>query len=160
MNREMRRRDREISLEDALTILKNGEFGILSTVDENGMPYGVPLSYVLMRDELYFHCARQGRKIDNLKFQAKAHFCVVDGVQAVYDNDFSTFYESVMVGGSIREVVDAEEKNEILLALAQKYLPAYIDKAQHDIDRSFKQTAVYGLKMEKIAGKAKRAKQN
>ena len=158
MNREMRRRDRAISNEEALAILKNGEFGVLSTVDENGLPYGVPLSYVVIGMEIFFHCAHQGRKIDNIKFQARAHFCVVNGVQAVYDNDFSTFYESVMAYGGIREVTATEEKNDILLALAQKYLPAYFDKAQHDINRSFKQTAVYGLKIEKISGKAKRAK--
>ena len=43
MNEKMRRKDRETTEERAYEILKNGEYGILSTIGEDGYPYGVPL---------------------------------------------------------------------------------------------------------------------
>lgn len=43
--REMRRKDRLLDSADAVEILKNGEYGVLATVTENGSPYGVPMSY-------------------------------------------------------------------------------------------------------------------
>ena len=42
---ELRRKDRAITKEEAITLLNKGEYGILSTVSENGNPYGIPLSY-------------------------------------------------------------------------------------------------------------------
>ena len=42
--REMRRKDREISEEEACQLLATGEYGVLSTVGSDGEPYGVPLS--------------------------------------------------------------------------------------------------------------------
>lgn len=42
MNEKMRRKDRETTEERAYEILKNGEYGILSTIGEDGYPYGVP----------------------------------------------------------------------------------------------------------------------
>lgn len=42
----MRRSDRLMSQEGTLRVLKEGEYGILSTVDAEMHPYGVPLSYV------------------------------------------------------------------------------------------------------------------
>ena len=39
MNEKMRRKDRETTEERAYEILKNGEYGILSTIGEDGYPY-------------------------------------------------------------------------------------------------------------------------
>ena len=43
--REMRRKDRLLDSADAVEILKNGEYGVLATVTEDGSPYSVPMSY-------------------------------------------------------------------------------------------------------------------
>ena len=37
----------------------------------DGEPYGVPLSYVYREDEIYFHSAPEGRKVENLCTEAK-----------------------------------------------------------------------------------------
>lgn len=57
---EMRRTDRLMSEEDTLRVLKEGEYGILSTVDEDLQPYGVPISYVFMDGCIYFHSTNAG----------------------------------------------------------------------------------------------------
>jgi len=58
MNREMRRSDRQLNTEDALSILEHGEYGIFSTVSADGIPYGVPVSYTYFNQRIYFHCAK------------------------------------------------------------------------------------------------------
>ena len=41
-------KDRGLSADEALEVLEEGEFCVVSTVDADGMPYGVPLSYVML----------------------------------------------------------------------------------------------------------------
>ena len=46
---DMRIAEREMSLEDTLEVLEAGQFITVATVDEDGMPYCTPLSYVVER---------------------------------------------------------------------------------------------------------------
>lgn len=69
--KEVRRRDREIAPQESINILDTAEYGILSTVGNDGQPYGVPLSYVLKGDSIYFHCAISGHKLENIEHNAK-----------------------------------------------------------------------------------------
>ena len=43
----MRRSERQTSREQALSILKRADYAVLSRIDPDGEPYGVPLSFVL-----------------------------------------------------------------------------------------------------------------
>ena len=43
----MRRKDRQVSDEEAMAYLKAAEYGVLSTVGPDGEPYGVPLTYAV-----------------------------------------------------------------------------------------------------------------
>ena len=152
----MRRKDRALDREDAMQILEKGEYGILSLHDPAGWPYAVPLSYVLLDGALYFHSAYEGRKIRVMREQDKACFVVVGDTQPVYINDFSTYYESVIVFGRVCLVEEEQEKRKSLMVLAEKYLPEHMDKAERDIDHSFSRTAVYKISIEQVSGKAKR----
>ena len=46
---EMRIAERQLSLADTLEVLEEGQFITVATVDEDGMPYCTPLSYVVER---------------------------------------------------------------------------------------------------------------
>lgn len=50
--KEMRRKDRAITEEDARELLNTAEYGILSTVSEDGEPYGVPLDYCVVDNNI------------------------------------------------------------------------------------------------------------
>lgn len=153
----IRRKDRALSTEEARNLVEQGQYGILSTVGPEGLPYGTPLSYVVLDNTIFFHTALEGRKINNITFRSKACFTVVGAVESVYHNGFSTWYESAMAFGTIQRVDVPEEKHRILLALAEKYLPEHVaEHAEQDIARSFAVTAVYGLSIEHLTGKAKR----
>ena len=45
MNEKMRRKDRETTEERAYEILKNGEYGILTTIGADGYTDGVPVNF-------------------------------------------------------------------------------------------------------------------
>lgn len=154
--RPIRRKDRILPEAEARELLRNGEYGFLATVGEDGLPYGVPLSYVLLDGGLYLHSARDGRKVDNIRFCQDVSFTVVGKTEPVYTKNFTTYYESVMVFGTIREVTDADEKSRSLYALAEKYLPEHLDKAESDIRASLSRTAVYRLEINAVTGKAKK----
>ncbi|MCL1980417.1 MAG: pyridoxamine 5'-phosphate oxidase family protein [Proteobacteria bacterium] len=158
MRHALRREDRRISPEEARELFAGGEYLFMATVGQDGRPYGVPLSYALINNVVYIHCASNGRKLDNLAACPWVCLNVVGPTQPVYDGSFSTYYESAIIEGQARLVTDEEEKNRALLALANKYLPEHMDKAEKDIARSWQRTLVYGVTIDSISGKAKRKK--
>ena len=153
---EMRRKDRAIDEEEALVIVEKGEYGVLATVGGEAEPYAVPLSYILMDGALYFHCAKKGRKIENINREPRGCFVVVGKTKPVYLKNFTTLFESAVVEGKISKVTEEEEKKKALFGLCEKYLPEHRDKAPADIEASFGRTEVLRMEMERLSGKAKR----
>lgn len=152
--RSIRRRERARPLEWSIEILEKGEYGFLATVGADGLPHVIPISYAIMDQHIYFHCAHIGRKIDNISHQNRVSFVVVGTTQPVYeDGNFSTNYESVNVQGRAEPVTDAAEKTDALQALADKYLPAHRHEAPASIEKNWKRTAVYRISMDHVTGK-------
>jgi len=132
--KEVRKAERQISKAAAFEILTACEYGILSTVGENGYAYGVPLSYVYRNELLYFHCGMDGHKLGNIKFNDKASFCVVGNTE-ILPEKFSTKYESVIVFGLVKEV-EGEEREQALLGLIKKYSHNYLEQGKEYIKRA------------------------
>ena len=107
--KELRRKDRGISREEATTLLKKAEYGILSTSSEDGKPYGVPLNFCIIDHNIFFHSAVEGHLIDNIKINKSVSFCVVGNTEILPDK-FGTKYESVIVSGDIEEVFDINKQ--------------------------------------------------
>ena len=108
----MRRQDRQITQQESIDILQKGEYGILSMCTPANEGYGVPLNYVFYGNNIYFHCAKEGSKLDYLRNNPKVSFCVV-GETKVLPSQFGTLYESVIVSGHTSEV-EGTEKLEAL----------------------------------------------
>lgn len=154
MFKEMRRKNRELSEDEARELLKGGDYGILSTAGENGYAYGIPLNYAYMENAIYFHCALEGAKLDNIAYNNKVSFCVV-GKTAPLPEKFSYSFESVVAFGEARKV-EGEEKYKALLALVEKYSGAYMEKGKDYINNDAPKTAVFKISIEHITGKARR----
>lgn len=154
MFKEVRRKDRSLEEKDAIEVLKNGEYGILSMVGENDYGYGVPLSYVYLENAIYFHCAREGQKLDSIEKNNKVSFSVV-GRTKLLPEKFSTEYESTIIFGKATEVND-EEKERALLAIIEKYSPEYIESGMEYIKRAADRTRVIKVSIENICGKARK----
>ncbi len=152
MNRQMRRKDRQMPQDAAVELLQHGDYGVLSSVDQDGQPYGVPLNYAFDgKDSIYFHCAKEGHKMDNLKTHPRVCFTVV-GNHQIMDWKFSTAFESVIVFG-VAEAVAGDEKYQGLKMLALKYSPNYMEKFEQDIDTAIIPTQVMKINMKQITGK-------
>ena len=152
--KQMRRKDRAISAEEATTLLNVAEYGVLSTVDREGQPYGVPLSYIYRDDAVYFHSALTGHKLDNIQGNGKVSFCVV-GKTHILPEKFSTEFESVVVFGTASEVV-GEEKMNALVWLVEKYCPDYMEEGQVYARKAVDTTLVVKIQADHFTGKARR----
>ena len=105
MFRELRRKNQQLSETEARSILKNGTHGVLSVQGDGGYPYGVPMNYVYGDDAIYFHCAKEGHKMEGFRRSDKVSFCVV-GEDEVIPEAFSTAYTSVIAFGRAVIVAD------------------------------------------------------
>ena len=154
MKRAMRRADRAISKDEAGGLLRRGEYGVLSTVSGDGQPYGVPVSYSYTEDGIYFHCAVEGHKLENVTANSKVAFCVV-GKTEVLPAQFGTRYESVIVFGTVSEAA-GEEKQRGLVALLEKYSPGFMAEGLRYIDAKADGTRVFKITIAQMTGKARR----
>lgn len=150
----MRRNDKAITEVEILELLKQGEYGVLSTIGENGYAYGVPLSYGYKDGNIYFHGATEGLKLENLAYNNKVSFTVV-GPTEVLPSAFSTNYESVIVFGTA-EFLEGEEKIEGLKVLLEKYSPDFMENGMKYIRNDESKTKVLKIKVEQVTGKAGR----
>lgn len=150
----MRRKDREINVQEARAILEKGEFGILSTVSPDHEPYGVPLNYCLINDHIYFHCAVEGKKIDHLRHNPDVSFCVVGNTE-VMPEKFGTRYESCIVYGPASEAF-GEEKQLALEGLIRKYAGEFFADGLKYIEKSKNRTRIFKISIEIVSGKARK----
>ncbi len=154
MQHPVRREDRELDRGEAERILRQGEYGILSTCGADGVPYGVPLSYVFDGKTIGFHGALKGHKVQNLSQNPCASFCVVGHAETLPDK-FSVCYESAIAFGTVSRV-QGERKREILKALVEKYSLDFIGKGMAYIQHDADQTAVFELEIVRMSAKARR----
>ncbi|RJQ68788.1 MAG: pyridoxamine 5'-phosphate oxidase family protein [Desulfobacteraceae bacterium] len=150
----MRRNDRLITHSESFSILENGQFGTLSTASCDGEPYGVPLNYCLIDNCIYFHCALEGRKINNIAANPKVSFCVVGRTEVLPDK-FSTKYESCIVQGFAYESF-GEEKQKALEGIVRKYSVDFASEGFEFIEKYKDKTRVFKITIETISGKARR----
>ncbi len=153
MNKEMRRKDREITdIHECKSILKNNNLGFLSTTGIDNTPYVVPLNYFYDGESIYFHSATEGHKVDNIKNNPMVCFCVVGNHEIILDK-FTTTYESVIVFGKAEIVTDLQEKIQILNGM-MKYLGREVDVTKHYKMNFIKdKTEIVKIKIDRITGK-------
>jgi nitroimidazol reductase NimA-like FMN-containing flavoprotein (pyridoxamine 5'-phosphate oxidase superfamily) len=154
MHREVRRKEREMTEPEARELLGRGEYGVLSTRGPDGAPYGIPLNYCVIDGAIYFHCAVEGHKLENIAAEGRVSFCVV-GRTEVLPEQFATRYESVILSGTATEVID-EEKRLALEGLLAKYSAEYRLEGLKYIAAKAERTRVFRIGIDSIRGKARR----
>lgn len=153
MFREMRRRNQALSEEECEEILGRATCGVLAVDGDDGYPYAVPLSYAFDGEKIYFHCARSGHKLDALRRNPKASLCVVDQDQ-VMPEEFTTYFRSVIVFGTVREVTDDAERLGIAELLGRRYWPDATDEAMgRELDSARNRLCVLEMTPEHVTGK-------
>lgn len=147
-------RKRGVSEEEARQILSRCTYGVLSTVGADGQPYGIPLNYVYAPGEnaLYFHCAKTGRKLENIRSTPRGAFAAV-GSEEIVPEQFTTRYESVIAEGTISEVNEPEEKRRVLRLLCARLAPAGAVRRETVIEKWLPAVTVLRMDLETLAGK-------
>ena len=106
-------------------LLTRCRVGRLATVGNDGYPYITPVNYVYYKGSVYFHCAHQGEKLDNIARDNRVCF-EVDIPLSYFDLAYDPtrppcqvhqFYHCVIVRGRAEIVGDMEEKVSSLNAL-------------------------------------------
>lgn len=153
LDRKMRRISLQTDEQTARQILLEGSFGVLSTVGEDGFPYGIPVNYAYDGEKIYFHCAKSsGHKQENLSFCNKVCFtAVTEGV--VLPEQLDTKYKSVVVFGLAEKTESNKEYG--LKLISQKYAHSFAEKIESEIKSECKNADVYEITPLKISGKQK-----
>lgn len=128
----MRRKEFEISeTKEIQEILDSCEYGVLSLVDLSNKPYAVPISFFYYENNVYFHSAKNGKKVDIIRENSTACFIAVKPFSFLpsyfKDEKFACFagqaYASVYFEGKVIEIKDKNKKCEYLNILMKKYQP-------------------------------------
>ncbi|MEY8367793.1 pyridoxamine 5'-phosphate oxidase family protein [Anaerovoracaceae bacterium 42-11] len=153
MFREMRRSKQVMSFEDSAAVLERNTAGVLAVSGDDGYPYAVPLSYVYTDGKIYFHCAKQGHKLDAIARCEKVSFCVIDQDQVVPE-EFTTYFRSVIAFGKARVLEEPAEKRAALEALGKRYSPDETPEAlAKEVEGSFKQVTMVEITIDHLSGK-------
>jgi len=153
----MRRRDREVT--DTIRIdqwLQEAPVGRIGMIHQN-LPYVVPVNFCKSGNAIYFHSAREGRKIEALKDNPQVFFEVDQMMELITGErgcDYSATFWSVMIEGTASFVDKEEEKKEALDRLLEKYS----QEKKADWNYSSKlltQTAIIKIAIQSLSAKAK-----
>lgn len=128
----MRRFRQQITEEECETILREEPRGVLSMYGEDGYPYAIPINFIYDGRKIYFHCAKEGHKIDALKKDNRVSFCVYDKGY-LKEGKVGLNINSVVIFGKIRFIDDRETVIRETRALGMKYLPE--DLVEKDVKK-------------------------
>lgn len=152
----MRRKDRELTEIETKEILERGEYGVLSLIDEDELPYAVPMSYVYNGDVIYFHCSPyEGKRLLSIKHNPNSSFVVVSDTLVLPDK-FSTIYHSAITNGKVEVVTEEEEKRKALTLFLEKYSSSFMEKGLVYLENMIDKVTVLRLNISSITGKSRK----
>ena len=125
----MRQAKKEIKNREVIIgLLNTCHVGRLGTVGRDGYPMVKPLNFAYSDGKIYFHSAREGEKIDDLKrdsrvcFEADLPIALVKSTGSPCRAEY--LYQSVIIRGRAHIVEDAAERLLGLKKIMEKYQPA------------------------------------
>ena len=160
-----------------MEVIDSAKYGVLSMITEDNEAYGLPLSIVRHKNNLYFHSAKDGRKVRTLANNPNVSIVFVGKVkipenctrEQLYEiakdetkaalligKVFTTEYESAIVKGKVKLVEDEKEKAGAMRLICEKYTPTKMDYFDMAIKAGLKRTNIYKVEIEEIKAKRKK----
>ena len=152
MNREMYKKERQMSSEATAAIFSKGNHGTLAVNGDDGYPYAVPVNYVYDGGKIYIHSATYGYKIDAVKRDDKVCFSAILNSKVQQDK-FTAAFQSVIAFGKISFVEDEAEKKRILEQFIYKMSPEFVEGGMKFVNAAIGKTALLCIDVEEIKGK-------
>ncbi|MDD2447420.1 MAG: pyridoxamine 5'-phosphate oxidase family protein [Tissierellia bacterium] len=173
----MRRIDREMNKEFGLKVIDNSSYGIISMINQDNKPHCIPLSIAREDDILYFHSAMDGEKVNI--FENNPDVCVTFvgnvNVPEIYSKEeldeilkdkskanllsssvFTTEFESAIVKGNVKLLVEEEERVKGMRLICEKYTPKMMNYFNMAINAGLEKTNIYKIEIEEITAKRKK----
>ena len=148
----MRRKEKEITKKEEIEkILKQSHVCRLAMVDED-KPYLVPMNFGYSDGCLFFHCAKQGRKIDLIKKNPNICFEVDELIRLKKANlacDWGIDFKSVIGSGKAQFLEDSKEKKNALNIIMSQYS----DRSFEYPDEMLEKTLVIKVVIDEMTGK-------
>lgn len=154
MFREMRRKERQLSNEITEKILAGCTNGVLSVIGDDGYPYGVPVSYAYADGKIFFHCAKEGHKVDAIKNNPKVSFTVI-AQDDVIPQEYGTDFASVIAFGKASFIEDPEEILQSHIHIIEKYSKDYYDGGIEYFNKARAAMRMVRIDIEHLTGKGK-----
>lgn len=163
----MRRAEFDVKDENSINeVLQACEYGTLSLISE-GKPYVVALNFVLLENSIFFHGAKEGRKIEAIKSNPNASFLLVKPysfIPSFFSDTMAAcpatqFFASVLFEGKVAFIEDGNIKAKVLNALMKKFQSEdsfeeiSYEKAMYT--KMLDKTAIFELKPQNISCKIK-----
>lgn len=127
----MRRSDRAGTWSFAFDVIDRCGHGVAAlSTRRRGPPTASPSLWCGWGDDLFFHCALEGRKLDLLRRDPRVCITFVAADQPAYlpeSNMYTTFFQSAVVTGTAFEVTDPGQKTAALRALCEKMTPGHME---------------------------------
>ena len=144
-----------LTKEQVYDLVDKSSYGVVSTIGEDGYPYGAPVNIVRIGDDFYFHGRKRGEKVFNIARDPRVCLTVVE------DGGFENFgpdacnttaaYRSAVIRGRAVEVTDEGKKSEMLHALIERIVPERSEDPMNE--KMVAATIVFKIAPENITGK-------
>lgn len=168
----MRRKDRNLCDEEALEIIDNSEYAVISCVDESGGVFSIPISMAREGMSVYIHGAVAGSKArlfkdgKDVKMVCVSYNKVPKHTEAEFEamkddgarlasRVFTTEYKSAITETKAYLVAEDTRKIKALRLLSEKYTPEYMSAFETAAYHGLNHLYIYELKIKSISAKAK-----
>ena len=142
----MRKKSRAMDSQWALEVMHKAPYITVSFIDEEGKPYGLPLSLASDDDvNWYFHGALEGKKLEAIKAHPEVCLSAVTRCAPTVgpkDGSFTLQFKSAIAFGKAEIVNDEAEKIYGLRLVCKRFLPQHMDAFNQSLARSLSRTAV------------------
>ena len=154
----MRRTDKEVTDQPLLAqIIEQAQVCRLGLAKDN-IPYVLPVSFGYDGKAIYFHTAKDGRKIDFMTANDRVCFEFEHGVQLIqHDNNpckWSFSFQSVIGYGTVRELTELPEKTAGLNQMMKHYSGREWPFTREDLEA----IRVWRIGIESLTGKQSKDK--
>ena len=154
MFKPIRKKINEIDRAAAEALLQSNRRGILAMNGDTGYPYAIPINYFYdcVGQQIYFHGAKAGHKVESLKTSDKVCFTVYGNECIDKSEPWAPYVQSAVVFGRCRLLEPGPESIDRLKEFAMKYYPSeqLVDK---EIAHAGKAVQMFEITIEHMSGK-------
>ena len=173
----MRKKHTEMPREYGEKLVDENIYGVLSFYNENKKElYSVPMSFVRIDENLYFHTGKVGKKVE--LFEDGLNVTVVfvrdaksptaidieslrkikkeeGNIKKVKSKVFTNEFSSCIINGKLNMVEDEKLRNDAIYALCEKYNPEMKEFFNEAIGTCMHYTSVYKIYIDEISVRQK-----